>query len=278
MTKLIVFTDPHMTTKGDPIIGLDPYARLVTGIRHVNKFHRDAARVVFLGDLSHFGSRPSYVRLKRALDQLEAPRILMVGNHDDRALVREMFPGTMQDADGFVQGVVDIDAQYRLIFLDSINNPPQPETSIHAGYLCRRRLDWLQANLATAGRRDVVIFIHHPPHAVGFAGMDQVRLINEAGFYRTVAKAGNVRHIFAGHVHRTISGSNRGIPFSIFKSPVHQQPMTFGVPDSTLSVDEPAAYGIVFLRRDGILVHTEDYEISRGGAPAALTAKATTDA
>jgi len=31
--------------------------------------------------------------------------------------------------------------------------------------------------------------------------------------------------------------------------------------DSSLSVDEPAAYGIV-LRRDAILVHTEDYELS----------------
>ena len=32
--------------------------------------------------------------------------------------------------------------------------------------------------------------------------------------------------------------------------------------DSSLSVDEPAAYGIVLLRRDAILVHTEDYELS----------------
>ena len=45
--------------------------------------------------------------------------------------------------------------------------------------------------------------------------------------------------------------------------------MTFDVPDSTLSVDEPAAYGIVFLRKDSLLVQTDDYEISTGGAPAA---------
>ena len=75
MTKLIVFSDLHMTVKGDPIIGIDPYARLMNGIRHVNKFHRDAALVVFLGDLAHFANRPTYVRLKRALDQLRvAPR------------------------------------------------------------------------------------------------------------------------------------------------------------------------------------------------------------
>ena len=131
--------------------------------------------------------------------------------------------------------------------------------------------------LATAGRRAVVIFMHHPPHATGFVGMDALRLCNETEFYRLLATAGNVRHIFAGHVHRTISGSCRGIPFSIFKSPVHQQPMTFDLPDSSLSVDEPAAYGIVFLRRDGILVHTEDYEISQGNEPV-LGRKPRTDA
>ena len=41
--------------------------------------------------------------------------------------------------------------------------------------------------------------------------MDQVRLINEAACYKQIAKTGNVRHIFAGHVHKTISVSCRGI-------------------------------------------------------------------
>jgi len=38
--------------------------------------------------------------------------------------------------------------------------------------------------------------------------------------------------------------------------------MSFDSDDHSLSVDEPAAYGIVFLREQGVLVHTEDYEIS----------------
>jgi hypothetical protein len=63
-------------------------------------------------------------------------------------------------------------------------------------------------------------------------------------------------------VHRTIGGSHRGIPFSIFKSPVHQQPMPFDTPDTSLSVDEPAAYGIVVVTPEGLQVHNEDYEIA----------------
>jgi hypothetical protein len=49
--------------------------------------------------------------------------------------------------------------------------------------------------------------------------------------------------------------------------------MPFEAQDTSLSVDEPAAYGILLLRPDGVLVHTEDYEIARlsaAGDPAAL--------
>jgi hypothetical protein len=41
--------------------------------------------------------------------------------------------------------------------------------------------------------------------------------------------------------------------------------MPFAAEDTTLSVDEPGAYGIVLLRPDGVLVHTEDYEIASPG-------------
>jgi Icc protein len=264
MTKIIVFTDPHLVPEGERIIGLDPHTRLLNGVRHVNRFHADAAQVVLMGDLSHSGDEPSYLRLRQILEQLEPPHLLMIGNHDHRPTFQDAFPEAIRDDNGFVQGVVDIDSRYRLVFLDTVNQPLRRSSSEHAGHLCRKRLGWLEDRIATAGRRSVVIFMHHPPHATGFVGMDALRLGNESEFYRVLATAGNVRHIFAGHVHRTISGSCRGIPFSIFKSPVHQQPMTFDLPDSSLSVDEPAAYGIVLLRRNSILVHTEDYEISQG--------------
>ena len=53
-----------------------------------------------------------------------------------------------------------------------------------------------------------------------------------------------MRHIFAGHIHRTISGSVHGIPFSVFKSPDHQPPMTFDSADTSLSVAEPGTCGM----------------------------------
>lgn len=272
VTKLIVFTDLHMLDEGGRIIGLDPYERLANGIRHVNAHHADAARVIFMGDLAHDAA--TYRRLRGLLDELQPPHALMIGNHDDRAAFRDVHPEAAVDEHGFVQSVIDIDRRYRLVLLDTVDDRPLEWGSAHSGYLCRRRLAWLARQLSSAGSRKVLVFMHHPPCAVGFPGMDAIRLANAASFYRVLEKAGNVHHIFAGHIHRTIAGSHRGIPFSIFKSPVHQQPLDLASASDGLSVDEPAAYGIVLLGPASIVVHTEDYELAMARETCAPTVEA----
>lgn len=264
MTKLIVFTDLHMRPEGQTIIGLDPFRRLETGIAHVNAYHPDADGVVITGDLTHHGDVVSYRRLKTLLDRFIPPLFLAVGNHDNRENFLSVFSETETDENGFVQRVVDF-ADCRAIILDSLFAPPYDYPVSHAGFLCRERMEWLDSALAAAKEagKPALIFMHHPPHSTGFTGMDLIKLANEEEFYALLETHGNVRHIFAGHVHRTINGSHRGIPYSIFKSPVHQQPMPFEAPDASLSVDEPAAYGIVVTTKDGLQVHNEDYEIAR---------------
>ncbi|ASY55061.1 MULTISPECIES: phosphodiesterase [Sinorhizobium] len=268
MTKFIIFTDLHMVPDGTTIIGIDPYRRLANGIDHVNRYHADADRVIFAGDLTHQADRASYERLKDLLFELIPPAAVMLGNHDRREVFLEVFREAARDENGFVQQVIDF-PDCRAVLLDTLFAPPYDYPMSHAGQLCERRLNWLDRQLGSADDRPVLIFMHHPPHASGFAGIDMIRLINEEQFYGLVKRHGNVRHIFAGHVHRTISGSSRGIPFSIFKSPVHQQPMPFDIADASLSVDEPAAYGIAVVTADGVLVHTEDYEIAKRDAAVA---------
>jgi len=268
MTKLIIFTDLHMVPTGKTIIGLDPAQRLASGIQHVNRYHSDADQVIVTGDLAHFGDRASYERLKVELDKLVPPLAITVGNHDRRETFLEVFNNAVKDENGFVQRVIDFD-DCRAVLLDTLFAPPYDYPNSHAGFLCEQRMGWLDRQLETAGDKPLLLFMHHPPHATGFTGMDQIRLANEVEFYDLVKRRGNVLHIFAGHVHRTISGSSRGIPFSVFKSPVHQQPMPFEAPDASLSVDEPAAYGIAVMTDTGILVHTEDYEIARREAEVA---------
>ena len=259
--KLIVLTDLHITPAGETIIGIDPGVRFAEALAHVARHHSDADHLIVTGDLTHYGDDASYRRLTSLLAVTALPFTLLLGNHDRRETFVDVFPSAKVDQHGFVQSVAD-HGIWRLIFLDTLNGPPYSHNAIHAGHLCPKRLGWLDTALAQAGQKPVLLFMHHPPHAVGFNGMDGIRLRDEPAFFDVLARHRNVRHIFAGHIHRTISGSVRGIPFSIFKSPVHQQPMTFNSADTSLSVAEPGAYGIVFATDHSVLVHTEDYTLS----------------
>lgn len=44
----------------------------------------------------------------------------------------------------------------------------------------------------------------------------------------------------------------------MFKSPCHQAPLDLIRADSSLSIDEPGAYGLLLLARDGVIAHSED--------------------
>jgi 3',5'-cyclic-AMP phosphodiesterase len=261
MSKIIVFTDLHILPIGKTIIGLDPYRRLAAGIDHATKIHPDADRIVCTGDLTHRGDADSYLRLAELLDRTHIPVSLLIGNHDSRETFLSCFPEVPMDPNGFVQSVMDV-GDWRLVFLDTLNAPPYEFPETYSGYLCPARLDWLQGQLRDAGDRPVLLFVHHPPHDIGFPGMDAIKLKNGPALYDVIGRFNCVKHLVAGHVHRTISGSHRGVPFSIFKSPCHQMPMNMDSMDVSLSVDEPAAYGILLTTPTGVLAHSEDYEIA----------------
>lgn len=251
--KILVVTDPHIVTAGEDIIGLDPSARLDGVLGHAMAHQGDAAHLVILGDLTHHGRTEEYAELKRLLAQVQMPVSLMLGNHDRRAAFLQAFPDAA-DEDGFVQQVVTF-GDYRLICLDTLDEEAEPQ---HSGLLCDARLAWLRRALAACGDAPVLLALHHPPFLTGFDGMDAIRLRNDNALFEVIAEHGRVVQLLCGHVHRSISGSARGVPYAVFKSACHQMPMMLGAAGSSHSVDELGAYGIVLLGADGVTVHTED--------------------
>jgi 3',5'-cyclic AMP phosphodiesterase CpdA len=227
--------------------------------------HPDTTNLILTGDLTHHGDPAEYAELKRILADYPVPTTYLVGNHDDRENFIAAFPDTPL-ANGFVQTSFDLDT-HRVITLDSLDQSstnPIP----HSGFLCSTRLDWLDAQLDAAKGRDVLLFIHHPPVGIGFDAMDLIGLRNGDTLRAMIERHGNVKHLIAGHVHRTISGSIGTLSFSIFKSPCHQMPMIERSRDSSLSTNEPGAYGILFLRKGQVVVHSEDFEIAVDGSAA----------
>ena len=250
MRKILVISDIHLTGDGTRIIGLDPLARFRAVLDAAAAAHPDAAALVLLGDLAHHASPAAYAELRQALGGLPFPVLPMLGNHDRRAPFRAAFPDAPADGAGFVQGVTDLPG-HRIVTLDTL------EEGSDAGRLCAARLAWLDEALAGAGSRVPLVFAHHPPFPVGLPGMDAIALQDPGPLLDRLSRAPGA-HLFCGHIHRTISGSHRGLPWTIFKSPCHQCPLDLEDPSSSISVDEPGAYGLLLLPEGGVIAHSVD--------------------
>lgn len=247
--KIIQVSDLHLVAPGEKLFGLDPLARLEDCIADLNRHHADADLVVFSGDLTDGGEATAYAALAERLAELAAPFRLMLGNHDDRAAFRAAFPDAPMDG-GFAQSAVDLPG-VRVVLADTLE-PGRVE-----GRLCDPRLAWLDA--ALGGARDALLFLHHPPFDIGIPSLDDSRLADAARLRAVVARHGNVRHVFAGHVHRFASGNWAGIPFATLRGTNHQSALRFSGPHE-VSLDPPA-YAIILADGDDIVVLPHEFPV-----------------
>ncbi len=249
--KLIHFSDIHLTTPGQTIGGRDPNANFERALDHCLVDHADAELMVITGDLSDWGDRADYVRLRDRLSRLPLPVKLCIGNHDDRQTFLEVFPEAT-DQLGFAQGVHDVSGG-RCLFLDTWG----PGT--HAGHYCRARCDWLEARLAEHDG-PFFLFMHHNPIPTHLMPLDTIRLLDDVAFRSVVARhARKVRHIFFGHCHLPLSGSTAGVPTTSLRGTNHAGIGRFSEQDVLLGSNLPEAYGVVFASADYVTVHMVEF-------------------
>lgn len=249
--KFIHLTDTHLVPAPRKLFALDPRARLRAAVADINRRHADAAMVVVTGDLTHWGEREAYRELKQALDALTPSYRLILGNHDDRANFLAAFPDSPTDPQGFVQWTEGTEAGL-FVFLDTLI------PGSDGGRLCEARLAWLEKQLTAARGRPLYLFLHHAPLDLGIPGMDAIRLQNAEALLPLLQAQGGLRHIFFGHIHRTIAGSWHGLPYSTLPGTNHQVLLQFHREDVPGS-HEPPAYGVVFLRPEAVVMHVQAY-------------------
>lgn len=260
MRKILVISDIHLRSNKRNIIGLDPLKQFLEALSHGLKKHSDAEHMILIGDMTHSGHISEYELLKEATNSYKIPITFMFGNHDNRSNFTKVFPDVSLTSEGHLQKKIVLGNDV-LFCLDTLNSDPHFERE-HEGKLCEKRLKWLEQELIQVKNKRVSIFTHHPPHNIGFPGMDKIKLSNSADLFNIIKKYQNIKHIFSGHIHRSISGTTNNIGFTIFKSTCHQMPMDLLSVGSSLSVAEPAAYGIVLFDDQSIIAHTEDYQIA----------------
>ena len=249
--KFVILTDTHFVPRGRKLYGLDPAQRLVIAAEKINATHKDISFVMVTGDLAHWGEQAAYASLADILAGLEAPTILLMGNHDKRQAFRAEFPGADCDANGFVQSVRILDAA-TIVTLDTLNEAA-PD---HAGILCERRLDFLaEALTAAPSDRPLLLFQHHPPFDTGLRYMDTIKLSNGEDEWEVIARTRKPDHMFMGHLHRPIAGTWRGIPFHIQRALTHQVAFDFESASHIPGTHEPPDYALVTVHDANIVIH-----------------------
>jgi Icc protein len=158
----------------------------------------DFQHLVISGDLTHDERIESYQVLRELLGDWLSRCRLIPGNHDDRALMRQVFPEQLPPRDDFISFSVAAGG-WQLIGLDT-----HVAGEVH-GKLGTRQLDWLSGELATHAGRPTVLFTHHPPVRVESAWLDGLGLRDADALLDLASAFPQVRAICSGHVHQEFS-------------------------------------------------------------------------
>jgi 3',5'-cyclic-AMP phosphodiesterase len=244
---------------------VDTAASLARTIARLNALDPRPDAVIVTGDLVDRGSAEEYRHLKTLLATLDIPYWLLIGNHDGREGLREVFPERAELSAGgaFVHYAVDI-GPLRLIALDSM----QPGQS--AGTLCAARLAWLEAQLDAARAQPVIVALHHPPFDSGVGHMDAIRLDPQAAeaLEALVARHPNVERVMCGHVHRSMFVRFGGTIASAVPAPAHQVTLDLAPGASSTFTLEPPAFALHrYDPRSGLVTHHAYVDESEGPYP-----------
>jgi Icc protein len=212
-------SDTHLIAGNGDLYGdIDADARLSELLERLEGSQTRPDALIFTGDLADTGQPDAYRKLRELVeplaDRLGAEVIWVMGNHDNRAALREHLlreSPTMAPMDR----VHDIDG-LRVIVLD---------TSVpghHHGEIAPDQLQWLADQLAEPAPFGTILAMHHPPIpsvqdlAVLAEFRDQARLA-------PVLCGTDVRAILAGHLHYSTTATFAGIPVSVASASCYTQ-------------------------------------------------------
>ena len=234
---LAQITDPHIKADRKLAYGrVDTTTLLETVVRHINDFTPQIDAVIVTGDLTDKGRPEEFAAVKPILERLLMPWYAVPGNHDNREIFFQTFAGYdfLSNCIDYIQYAID-EYPLRLVGLDTmVSGEPH-------GFLCRKRLEWLDTCLAVEPKKPTLIFQHHPPFRTGIGHMDVQNLQNSDELFGVLKNHSQVHHIACGHVHRASQTCINGIAISIAPNAAHSTTLDLDPNGpSTFTLDPPA--------------------------------------
>ncbi len=255
---LVQLSDPHIVAPGRRLLDrVDTPALLAQAVAAVAALRPAPAAVVLTGDLVDRGTAEEYAHLRALLAPLPGPVWLMPGNHDDTAVMRQVFadhdelrpPDGEPALAGHVLWVRQA-AGLRVVALDTV------VPGAGHGRLCAARLDWLARTLEAAPGQPAVLALHHPPFATGIGHMDAIGLREGAAeLAALLQRHPQVERVICGHLHRPITRRFGGTLAMTVPSTAHQIVMDLA-PDAPAAWRmEPPGYAVHAWLGDALVSH-----------------------
>ncbi len=246
-------SDLHLPQAGDLTFGhVDTAAALARIIAHVNALSPLPDLAIITGDLTNDGTTAEARHARALLAGLACPWLILPGNHDRRDALRAEFPAEHLPVDAAAGGYLcyrrDLGA-LDLIALDSV------EEGAPGGVICAARAQWLKGALAQAEGRPKLLFLHHPPAALGVPETDRDGFRGGGELARMVAKTDSLLLVGAGHIHLATATLWQGTKLVTVPSAGLELTRDF-TPDPPESrfVRSAPGYGLHFLTPAGLLV------------------------
>jgi Icc protein len=213
--RIVQLTDLHLTAaEGGRTWGSDVWRNLDAMLDHLRALE-PFDLLVLSGDLANQRRPATYARLRERLHAFAGRLRVLPGNHDSRRLLRAHFGDLLLEGAPAANFVHEL-AGWRIVGLDSVRRP-----FVH-GKFGARQLAWLR-DLLQATPQPVLLFVHHPPVAIGTWWLDKDRPRDRAAFARALA-GGPVRAIACGHVHQPHEGEFAGARVFTAPSTAYQFP------------------------------------------------------
>lgn len=253
VVRLTHLTDPHLYgSESELLRGIATLPSLVATLANAQQRDWPPDAVLVTGDLVQ-DDPAGYAQFRRVLGALRVPVLCLPGNHDEPEAMRR----ELDCAPFVVGGTVDL-GLWRIVLLDSTI------AGSAAGRLSPESLAALQAALAGAPQRHVLVCLHHHPVPMASRWLDHVGLQNAAEFFDIVDRNPNVRGIVWGHVHQSYDALRNGVRLLATPSTCAQ----FLPHAEQFALDRrPPAYRTLELKADGsILTDVIWVESGAGGA------------
>jgi 3',5'-cyclic-AMP phosphodiesterase len=182
-------TDLHIAADLQPIDGVDTASNFKAVLKAVQA-DPDIDRIVIGGDVCHKTASKAAMQWVRAeLDDAGLPYQVIPGNHDQSALMAEVFG---------MQAELEVD---RLFFGEELDFGKILFLDTSLGDLPMHQLLWMDEECSKSYHK-ILVFMHHPPVLCGVPHMDQhYALSNMDQTQKVLRNINNIQGIFCGHYH-----------------------------------------------------------------------------